>query len=73
MLLSPLIVYYYTTFSGYKDKEYICNRQRKTQLSFTWRKNYQSSLVSSRLLMNSSRLLLSSLNRFSQSGTPFLK
>ena len=34
MLLSPLIVYYYTTFSDYKDKNYFCNRQEKMQLFY---------------------------------------
>lgn len=31
MLLSPLIVYYYTIFSGYKDRNYFCNRQEKEE------------------------------------------
>gem|GEM_PF-4991133 len=56
-----------------KDMKYPRNLQEISGKSFAWCKNYQSSLVSSRLSMNSSRLLLSSLNCFSQSGIPFLK
>lgn len=32
MFISPLFVYYYTLFSGYKDKKSFCNRQIKMQL-----------------------------------------
>lgn len=32
MFISPLFVYYYTLFSGYKDKKSFCNRQIKAQL-----------------------------------------